>query len=178
MEVFSSGQGMEEVRAIREADLAGFPDDPDFFTRYETSRFSLLVPRAWKSTSLGSIHSFERNDTGAQFEIDESSSEDGKRKTAKERAHDSLESYKSLFGAVEASDMVDVVVDGKPGTAYSVHVLGFGSIPMRFLLYFIDHDEKTSYDLRAILLESDVEYYAPVFEQMIESLTFYKVDAE
>lgn len=178
MGVFSSERGLEEVRALREADLAGFPDDPDFFTRYETSRFSLLVPRAWKSTSLASIHSFERNDSGVQFEIDENSSEEGKRKTAKERANDSLESHKRLFGAIEPSDMVDIAVDGMPGITYSVRVMAFGSIPMRFMLYFIDRDEKTSYDIQVVTLESDVAAYAPVFAQMIESLSFYEADAE
>ncbi len=167
---------LEDIRGAREADLTGFPNDPDFFTPYkpteESQHFSLLMPKKWEASSLIITHTLQRKDGVVRFKIDKGySGSESSRKTVEELAKDSIKIYKDALGADDPFDMGATTIGGKPAYTYSIRQTIPG-LSFQYMVSFVVFDKETNYEITASALQSDFEFYKPVFQKMIESFTF------
>jgi hypothetical protein len=165
-----SSDTLQAIRAAREADLAGFPDDPGFFSQYQSADggFSLLMPKKWQSSSFAIIYALARVDGSVELKIEQDLITD---KTPRERARDSLAITQSLDKNAQTFNEVDLTIGEKPAYTYSIRFSAFG-IPIQHTVYHVRVDEKRSYKITATTVSDDAEFYTPVFQRMIDSLTF------
>ncbi len=170
-----------ERNRIREADLQGYTGaaEDDFFTIYKSTdrdfSIELLAPRKWNSQSTEEAHVFKRLDDGVQFIVARALQD---KDTTDELAYSALEALKASYpddreelSTVEVRESLVGFI--QPASLFSVTLTPSG-VRMRQDIYSVIVDGVPIF-ISAIAHEEDFQSYAPIFDEMINTLSIQKL---